>query len=115
MKSNLFLFIEGQTYFSTSGHTKMSSTLDEAIKNVLRSNLHTTSKHAPKTCRSWKILFAKQPTPDENVIELKENSITPRENLLKLMLRGLLGLCRRPTPLWPRVGQSGEFGTTSIT
>jgi hypothetical protein len=31
MKSNLLLFIEGQTHFSTSWHSKMSLTLNEQI------------------------------------------------------------------------------------
>ena len=61
--SNLFRFIEGPNHFSTSWHAKMSLTLDEPIENVLCSN--STSKHAPKTYRTWKVLYAKQPTPDK--------------------------------------------------
>jgi hypothetical protein len=30
--------------------------LHELIKNVLCSNLHTTSTHAPKTYQTWKVL-----------------------------------------------------------
>ena len=66
MKSNLFRFIEGQTTYSTSWHAKMSLTLNGPIKNVLLSNLHTTSNHEPKTYWTWKVLYAKQPTPDQN-------------------------------------------------
>ena len=45
------------------------------IKNVLRLNLHTTtSKYALKKHRTWKVLYAKQPTPDKSHVELKDNS-----------------------------------------
>ena len=32
----------------------------------LCSNLHTNSKHAPKTYRTWKVLYPKQPTPNQS-------------------------------------------------
>ena len=41
----------------------MSLVPNEPIWNVLRSNLHIDSKHAPKTYRTWKVMHAKQPTP----------------------------------------------------
>ena len=31
-----------------------------------RSNLHKDSKHAPKTYQKWKVLYAKQTTPNKN-------------------------------------------------
>ena len=34
----------------------------------------TTSKYALKTYRTWKVLYAKQPTPDKCHVELKDNS-----------------------------------------
>ena len=61
-KNILYQFMEGQTHFSTSWHAKMSLTLHEPIYNVLCSNLHTTSTHAPKTYQTWKVLYSKQPT-----------------------------------------------------
>jgi hypothetical protein len=33
-------------------------TLNDPIKNVFHSNLHTTSKDAPKTYLTWKVLYA---------------------------------------------------------
>ena len=42
-------FIEGQTHFCITWHEKVSLTLNELIQSVLRSNLHATSKDAPKT------------------------------------------------------------------
>ena len=32
---------------------------------VLRLNLHTDSKHAPKPCWTWRVSYARQPTPDQ--------------------------------------------------
>jgi hypothetical protein len=34
----------------------MSLTLHEPIQNVLCSNLHTISTHAPQTYQTWKVL-----------------------------------------------------------
>jgi hypothetical protein len=69
MKSNLIRFIEGQTHFSTPWDAKMSSTLNELILNALHSHLHTTtSKHAPKTYRTWKVLYVKEPTPRPKIV-----------------------------------------------
>ena len=39
--------------------------------NVLCSNLHTLSRHAPKTYQTWKILHAKQPTPNQRSTWIK--------------------------------------------
>ena len=40
--------------------------------DVLHSNLHMTSKHAPKTYGTWKVLYAKQPTPaQKSHVELR--------------------------------------------
>ena len=33
--------------------------------NISFSNLHTTFEHALKTYRTWKVWYAKQPTPDQ--------------------------------------------------
>ena len=33
--------------------------------------LHTTSKHAPTTYQAWKVLYAKQPTPDKKPLQFK--------------------------------------------
>jgi hypothetical protein len=63
-KNILYQFLEGQTHFSTSWHAKMSLTLYEPISwNVLCSNLHTTSTHAPKAYQTWNVFQAKQPCP----------------------------------------------------
>ena len=35
----------------------------QLILALLGSNLHTDSKHASKAYRTWKALYAKQPTP----------------------------------------------------
>ena len=72
--SNLFRFIESQTHFITSWHATMSLTLNEPTENALRSYLHTTSKHAPQTYWTWKVLFAKQPTLEEKPCRVKDNS-----------------------------------------
>ena len=74
MKSNLFWFIEGQTQFSTSGHAQMSLTLNEPIQNVLCSNLHTTSKHAPKTYQTWKFCKQNNQLCTKSHDELEQNS-----------------------------------------
>ena len=71
--SNLFRFIEGPHHFSTSWHAKMSLTLDDPIENFLCSD--STSKHAPKTYRTWKVLYAKQPTPDKKCLWSEGNPI----------------------------------------
>ena len=62
-KSNLIWFTKGQTQFSTSWHAKMSLNINEPIENVLCSNLHTTSNYAPKTYRTWKVLYATKQLP----------------------------------------------------
>ena len=48
---------------------------------ALHSNSNTTSKHTPQVERNYWFLYAKQPienhrgqTPNENVIDLKDNS-----------------------------------------
>jgi hypothetical protein len=43
------------TFGMTRG-AKMSLALHEPIWNVLCSNLHTTSMHAPKIYQTWKVL-----------------------------------------------------------
>ena len=43
----------------------MVSALNDPIQNALCSNLHTTSKDAPKTYQKWKVLYSKQPTPNQ--------------------------------------------------
>ena len=47
-------------------HAQLSLTLNKPKKNVMCSNLHTNSKHIQKTYQTWKELYAKQPTPDQN-------------------------------------------------
>jgi hypothetical protein len=39
--------------------------MKEKIRNVLRSNLHTTSKHATDNLSNMEEEGAKQPTPDQ--------------------------------------------------
>ena len=51
--------------FMTTWHAKMCWTLNEPILNVLCSNLHSTSKHALQSYQTWKVLYFKQPTPDQ--------------------------------------------------
>jgi hypothetical protein len=48
---------KGQTHFGMLGGAKMNSPPNEPIKSVLHSNLHTNSKDAPKTYRTWKVLY----------------------------------------------------------
>jgi hypothetical protein len=67
------MFSEGQTHFSTSWHAKMSLT-DLGCSLF---NHHTTSKHALKTYQTWKVFYAKQPTPDKKSLRINENSIVP--------------------------------------
>ena len=54
VKKILYWFIEGWTHFSMPRGAKMSLALDELIYDVLRLNLHTDSKHAPKKNCIWK-------------------------------------------------------------
>jgi hypothetical protein len=53
----------------------MSLALIELMYNVLCSNLHTDSKHEPRTYRTWKVSYTNQPTPNKALVELKDNSI----------------------------------------
>ena len=69
MKSNLFRFIEAQTHCSTSWHSNTSLTLNELIKNIICSNLYTTSKHAPEGYKQNNEL------PIKTDAELENNSI----------------------------------------
>ena len=39
------------------------------------SNFHTVAKHAPKTSRTWKGMYAKQPTPNQTLVEIMGTSI----------------------------------------
>ena len=64
-------FEQRATYFSSFrakhivaplGMAKMSLTLHEPMLNAFCSKLQTTSKHAPKTYQTWKVLYAKQST-----------------------------------------------------
>ena len=57
-------FIGDQTRFGTSWHAKM--TLNDLTWKLMSSNLHTNSKHVLKTYQTWKVLYAKQPTPNQN-------------------------------------------------
>ena len=43
---------------------------------IIGSNLHTNSKHASETYQTWKVLHAKQPTPNQ-----KEKSIVCNQRL----------------------------------
>ena len=49
-----------------SWHVEMSATLNKLIWEVLCSSLHNDSKHVPKTYQTWRLLCAKQQTPDQN-------------------------------------------------
>ena len=44
---------------------KMQSTPNEPIWNILCSNFHTNSNHAPKSYQTWKVFYAKPPTPNQ--------------------------------------------------
>ena len=46
---------------------------NELIYNVLYSNLHTTSKHGPKTCQTWKVSFANNQLPTKSYVELQDS------------------------------------------
>ena len=52
--------------FGMSRDAKMTLVHNEPIWNALHSNLHTSSNQAPRTYRAWKVMFAKQPTPNQN-------------------------------------------------
>jgi hypothetical protein len=63
----------------------MSLELDEVVQIVLHSNSCTDSKHAPKTYHKWKVLYAKQPTPNQlptnSPVQFKNNSHENRGEL----------------------------------
>ena len=67
-----FRFI-GETHFGISRGIKMSLAINEPIYKVLRSILHIELKHVLKTYRTWKVLYAKQPTP-KPLVESTNNS-----------------------------------------
>ena len=45
---------------------QMSLVLNEVIWIILHSNSTQNSKHAPKTYVTWRVVYAKQPTPNQN-------------------------------------------------
>ena len=53
MKNILHGLNEGQTHFGMPRGAKMSLTLNEPNLVTLRSNLNTTSKHAPQVERNY--------------------------------------------------------------
>ena len=60
MKNILYQFDEGQTRF------EMGLIVGEwNLEKVLQSNLHIGSEHELITYRTWKVLYAKQPTPNK--------------------------------------------------
>ena len=52
----------------------MSLNVSELTENALRSYLHTTSKHALQTYWTWKVFFAKQPTPEQKPFWVEDDS-----------------------------------------
>ena len=55
-KNILYWFMKGQTHFGMPRGAEMSLALHEPIQNVLCSNLHTNSTHAPRTYQTRKVL-----------------------------------------------------------
>ena len=69
MESNLFWFIEGQNYFSTSWHAKMILTLNKPIWKVLCTNLHTTtSKHLSKLTKHGRCCIQNNQLPTKSML-----------------------------------------------
>ena len=93
MKSDLFRFIESQMLFSTSCHSKMSLALLNRYRMFFVQASHTTSKHAPKTYRTRKVLYAKQPTPDQNSCWSEDNYCITTPALLKKLIMCTWGVC----------------------
>ena len=50
------IILEDQTHFVMPRGAKMSLALHEPIQNVISSNLHPTSTHAPQAYQTWKVL-----------------------------------------------------------
>ena len=71
----VFKFEWRATSWGSLSEIKLILACQEVLKRVWHSvnrkevalhlNLHTTFKHAPKTYWTWKVLYAKQPTPNE--------------------------------------------------
>ena len=53
----------------------MSLVSNEAIWNVLRSNFHTTSKHASKLTEHEKLCMQNKQLPAKTLVELADDSI----------------------------------------
>ena len=68
-----FFVDERQLIFSTSWHAKMSLTRNELIKNVLCSNLHTISKHAPILIEDIKCHMQNNQLPLKKSHQVKDN------------------------------------------
>jgi len=64
MKSNLFRSL-GPNSFSVPLVCQNEFDSPCRVENGFCSNVHTTSKQALETCQAWKLLLAKQPTPDQ--------------------------------------------------
>ena len=66
----------------------MSLTLNELIQAVLCSSLHTSSNMYRKLA-TWKVLHAKQPTPDQTLThdELEDDSIGIQDSDKRLSLQ----------------------------
>ena len=52
----------------------MSMALNEATYSILSSNLYTDFKHALKTYRTWKVLYANTQLLTKTPAEVKDNS-----------------------------------------
>ena len=54
-------------FLAPLGMPKWVLTFNKMVQNVFHANIQTTSKHAPKSYWTWKVLYAKQkqPTPDQ--------------------------------------------------
>jgi hypothetical protein len=64
MKSNLFRSL-GPNSFSVPLVCQNEFDSPWRVENGFCSNVHTTSKQELETCQAWKLLLAKQPTPDQ--------------------------------------------------
>jgi hypothetical protein len=78
---------ERRAIYIISLRATMSLELDEVVQNVLHSNSCTDSKHAPKTYHKWKVMYAKQPTPNQlptnSPVQLKITLMRTEENCNK--------------------------------
>ena len=79
IKSNLLQFIEGQTHFSTSWHTKMSLTV---TNQFIHSNLHTTAQAWTENLPNKEGVVCKSThSQPKNLLNVRKNLFSTRSIL----------------------------------